>query len=159
MTIKVGIKGKASSFMDEFKSFAFKGNVVDMAIGVIIGAAFGKIVTSMVNNIIMPVLSIILPSGNNYADWKISVNRGTEIIDGVEKAKNIDIPYGLFLSEIVSFAIVALVLFIVIKKFLGFVMNLKKAEVEAATPATPPPLSTQEILLTEIRDLLKKQTP
>lgn len=158
MEIKVGIKGKASSFMDEFKSFAFKGNVVDMAIGVIIGAAFGKIVTSMVNYIIMPVISIVLPTGNNYADWKISVNRGTEIIDGVEKAKIIDIPYGLFLSEIVSFVIVALVLFIMIKKFLDFVMNLKKAEVKAATPATLTPLSAQEILLTEIRDLLKKQS-
>lgn len=155
--MNVNIKGKASSFMDEFKSFAFKGNVVDMAIGVIIGAAFGKIVTSMVNNIIMPVISLLLPSGNNYADWKFSINRGTEIIDGVEKAKVIDIPYGLFLSEIVSFVIVALVLFIVIKKFLGFVMNIKKAEVEATTPATPPPPSTQEVLLTEIRDLLKKQ--
>ncbi|MFA6341281.1 MAG: large-conductance mechanosensitive channel protein MscL [Fibrobacteraceae bacterium] len=155
--MNVNIKGKASSFMDEFKSFAFKGNVVDMAIGVIIGAAFGKIVTSMVNNIIMPVISLLLPSGNNYADWKFSINRGTEIIDGVEKAKVIDIPYGLFLSEIVSFVIVALVLFIVIKKFLGFVMNIKKAEVEATTPATPPPPSAQEVLLTEIRDLLKKQ--
>ncbi|OIP51212.1 MAG: hypothetical protein AUK31_04535 [Fibrobacteres bacterium CG2_30_45_31] len=155
--MNVNIKGKASSFMDEFKSFAFKGNVVDMAIGVIIGAAFGKIVTSMVNNIIMPVISLLLPSGNNYADWKFSINRGTEIINGVEKAKVIDIPYGLFLSEIVSFVIVALVLFIVIKKFLGFVMNIKKAEVEATTPATPPPPSAQEVLLTEIRDLLKKQ--
>lgn len=155
--MNVNIKGKASSFMDEFKSFAFKGNVVDMAIGVIIGAAFGKIVTSMVNNIIMPVISLLLPSGNNYADWKFSINRGTEIIDGVEKAKVIDIPYGLFLSEIVSFVIVALVLFIVIKKFLGFVMNIKKAEVESTTPATPPPPSAQEVLLTEIRDLLKKQ--
>jgi large conductance mechanosensitive channel len=155
--MNVNIKGKASSFMDEFKSFAFKGNVVDMAIGVIIGAAFGKIVTSMVNNIIMPVISLLLPSGNNYADWKFSINRGTEIIDGVEKAKVIDIPYGLFLSEIVSFVIVALVLFIVIKKFLGFVMNIKKAEVEATTPAAPPPPPAQEVLLTEIRDLLKKQ--
>ena len=155
--MNVYIKGKASSFMDEFKSFAFRGNVVDMAIGVIIGAAFGKIVTSMVNNIIMPVISLLLPSGKNYADWKFSINRGTEIIDGVEKAKVIDIPYGLFLSEIVSFVIVALILFIVIKKFLGFVMNIKKAEIEASTPATPPPPPAQEVLLTEIRDLLKKQ--
>lgn len=157
MDLKVNIKGKANSFMDEFKSFAFKGNVVDMAIGVIIGGAFGKIVNSMVNHIIMPLVSLVLPSGNNYADWKISINRGTEIVDGIEKAKIIDIPYGLFLSEIVSFLIVTLVLFIVIKKFLGFVMNLKKAEAEAQTSATPPAPPAQEILLTEIRDLLKNR--
>lgn len=126
MDIKGQFKGKASSFMDEFKSFAFKGNIVDMAVGVIIGGAFGKIVTSMVNHIIMPVVSLIMPSGTNYADWKLVVNRGTEIVDGVEKAKVIEIPYGLFLSEILSFLIIAIVLFFVIKKFLGFMMNMKK---------------------------------
>jgi large conductance mechanosensitive channel len=128
-----------------------------MAVGVIIGGAFGKIVTSMVNHIIMPFVSLIMPSGTNYADWKLVVNRGTEIVDGVEKAKMIEIPYGLFLSEIVSFLIIAIVLFFVIKKFLGFMMNMKKKDEPAPAPAEPPPPPVEQVLLTEIRDLLKEK--
>ncbi|HQB64924.1 MAG TPA: large conductance mechanosensitive channel protein MscL [Fibrobacteraceae bacterium] len=157
MDIKGQFKGKASSLMDEFKSFAFKGNIVDMAVGVIIGGAFGKIVTSMVNHIITPFVSLIMPSGTNCADWKLVVNRGTEIVDGVEKAKMIEIPYGLFLSEIVSFLIIAIVLFFVIKKFLGFMMNMKKKDEPAPAPAEPPPPPVEQVLLTEIRDLLKEK--
>lgn len=153
------IKGqfKASGLMDEFKSFAFKGNIVDMAVGVIIGGAFGKIVTSMVNHIIMPVVSLVMPNGTNYADWKLVVNRGTEIVDGVEKAKVIEIPYGLFLSEILSFLIIAIVLFFVIKKFLGFMMTMKKKDEPAPAPAEPPPPPAEQVLLAEIRDLLKEK--
>lgn len=155
---KINLKGKTTSLMEEFKSFAFKGNVVDMAIGIIIGAAFGKIVTSMVNDIIMPLISIAIPNGSNYAEWKWTVTRGTEIVNGVETARVIDIPYGLFLSDVVSFLIVAMVLFFVIKKFLGFIVNQKKKTSEApATPASPPAPSSEEKLLTEIRDLLKQQ--
>lgn len=152
----MGIKGRTKGLMDEFKAFAFKGNIVDMAVGVIIGGAFGKIVASMVNHIIMPAVSLIMPNGTNYADWKLLVNRGTEIVDGVEKAKVIEIPYGLFLSEILTFLIVAMVLFFVIKKFLGFMMTMKKTEEPAPAPAEPPP-PPEQVLLTEIRDLLKKQ--
>lgn len=156
---KINLKGKTTSLMEEFKSFAFKGNVVDMAIGIIIGAAFGKIVTSMVNDIIMPLVSIAIPNGSNYAEWKWTVTRGTEIVNGVETARVIDIPYGLFLSDVVSFLIVAMVLFFVIKKFLGFIVNQKKKTSEVpAAPATPPAPSSEEKLLTEIRDLLKQQT-
>lgn len=153
----MSIKGKASSLMEEFKSFAFKGNIVDMAVGVIIGGAFGKIVSSMVNNIIMPLVSLLMPSGTDYANWKFVVNRGVEIVDGVEKAKVIEIPYGLFLSEIVSFLIIAIVLFFVIKKFLGFMMNMKKEEQAPPAPVAPPPPSPEQLLLTEIRDLLKEK--
>ena len=128
-----------------------------MAVGVFIGGACGKIVTSMVNHIIMPVVSLVMPNGTNYADWKLVVNRGTEIVDGVEKAKVIEIPYGLFLSEILSFLIVAIVLFFVIKKFLGFMMNMKKKDEPAPAPAEPPPPPAEQVLLAEIRDLLKEK--
>lgn len=153
----MGIKGRTKGLMDEFKAFAFKGNIVDMAVGVIIGGAFGKIVASLVSNIIMPVVSLVMPNGTNYADWKLVVNRGTEIVEGVEKAKVIEIPYGLFLSEILTFCIVAIVLFFVIKKFLGFMMAMKKAEEQVPAPAEPPPPPPEQVLLTEIRDLLKQQ--
>jgi large conductance mechanosensitive channel len=129
---------KAFSLLDEFKQFAFKGNVIDLAVGVIIGAAFGRIIDSLVKNIIMPLVSLVLPGEQGYQNWKVVVG---------EK----EVPYGLFISEVVNFLILALVLFLFIVKFLGWVMRTKKAE--AAAP--PPPTKEQE-LLTEIRDLLKQ---
>ncbi|MFM9194149.1 MAG: large conductance mechanosensitive channel protein MscL [Planctomycetia bacterium] len=131
----------AMSLFEEFKNFAFKGNVIDLAVGVIIGGAFGKIVSSMVDNVIMPVVGVILPGNNGYENWAISIGEKT-------------IPYGKFLGDIVSFLILALALFIFIVKFLGWVMKSKAAE--AAEAAPPPPTKDQE-LLTEIRDLLKQQ--
>ncbi len=128
---------KVSAMLDEFKNFALKGNVVDLAIGVIIGAAFGKIIDSLVKHIIMPAISIFIPGEQGYLSWKW-------VVDGKE------ILYGLFLGEIVNFLIIALALYIFIVKFLGFIMKSK--EEEAAAP--PPPTKDQE-LLTEIRDLLK----
>jgi large conductance mechanosensitive channel len=130
---------KAFSVLDEFKAFAFKGNVIDLAVGVIIGAAFGKIIDSLVKHIIMPMISILMPAEQSYLGWKWVIN-GKEV------------PYGLFLGEIVNFLIVALALFVFIVKFLGWIMRSKKQE--AATP--PPPTKDQE-LLTEIRDLLKQR--
>ena len=128
---------KVSAMLDEFKNFALKGNVVDLAIGVIIGAAFGKIIDSLVKHIIMPAISIFIPGEQGYLGWKW-------VVDGKE------ILYGLFLGEIVNFLIIALALYIFIVKFLGFIMKSK--EEEAAAP--PPPTKDQE-LLSEIRDLLK----
>lgn len=130
---------KAFSLLDEFKAFALKGNVIDLAVGVIIGAAFGKIVDSLVKQIIMPLVGIILPGKQGYLDWKWVIN-GKEI------------PYGLFLGEVVNFLIVALALFLFIVKFLGWLMHTKKNEV-AATP----PLTKDQELLAEIRDLLKQR--
>jgi large conductance mechanosensitive channel len=130
---------KAFSLFDEFKDFAFKGNVIDLAVGVIIGAAFGKIIDSLVKHIIMPLVSVLLPGKQGYLDWKWVV-RGKEI------------PYGLFLGEVVNFLIVALVLFVFIVKFLGWVMRAKKEE----EVAPPPPTKDQE-LLAEIRDLLREE--
>lgn len=126
---------KVSGILDEFKNFALKGNVVDLAIGVIIGAAFGKIIDSLVKHIIMPLISLIVPGEQGYLGWKW-------VVDGK------DIPYGLFIGEIVNFLIIAIALYIFIVKFLGMIMK-KKAE-------EPPAPTTDQVLLTEIRDLLKK---
>ena len=132
---------KAFSLFEEFKAFAFKGNVIDLAVGVIIGAAFGKIVDSLVKHIIMPLVSLVMPGEQGYLGWKLAY-------DGKE------IPYGLFLGEIVNFLIVALALFIFIVKFLGWIMKSKQEE--TAAPAPPPPPTRDQELLAEIRDLLKK---
>jgi large conductance mechanosensitive channel len=128
---------KALTLLDEFKTFAFKGNVIDLAVGVIIGAAFGKIVDSLVKNIIMPSIALLTPGDKSYVQWKLVVG---------EK----EIPYGLFLGEVVNFLIVALVLFFFIVKFLGWVLRNRLAQ-------KAPPLSKDQQLLTEIRDLLKQQ--
>jgi large conductance mechanosensitive channel len=129
-------KQKTSALFEEFKNFAFKGNVIDLAVGVIIGAAFSKIVDSLVKHIIMPVVSLLLPGEQGYLGWKLAVG-----------AK--EVPYGLFIGEIVNFVIVAFALYLFIVKFLGALLKAKKAE------ATAPPAPTQqEQLLAEIRDLL-----
>ena len=133
----------AFTLFDEFKKFAFKGNVIDLAVGVIIGAAFGKIVSSLVEKILMPLVSVLMPGDQSYTQWKWVLN-GKEIL------------YGAFLGEVVNFLIVALVLFVFIVKFLGWVMKAKEKE---AAAAPPPPPSKEEVLLTEIRDLLKQRTP
>lgn len=130
---------KVSEMLNEFKNFALKGNVVDLAIGVIIGGAFGKIVDSLVKHIIMPFISIIIPGKQSYLTWKWVIH-GTEI------------PYGLFIGEIVNFLIIALALYIFIVKFLGIILRSKKEE---AVTVTAPSLTKDQELLSEIRDLLK----
>src|SRR5690242_13598648 len=127
---------RALSLLEEFKNFALKGNVIDLAVGVIIGAAFGKIVDSLVKHILMPIVSLLVPGDQGYLGWKIAVG-----------AK--EVPYGLFIGELVNFVIVAFALYLFIVKFLGFVMKAKDA--------APPAPSRQETLLAEIRDLLKAQ--
>lgn len=131
---------KALSLFEEFKNFALKGNVIDLAVGVIIGAAFGKIVESLVKHIIMPFVSLLMPGEQSYLGWKLAVG-----------AK--EVPYGLFIGEMVNFLIVAFALYLFIVKFLGWVMRSKKQEAAAAPPAP----SKEEQLLAEIRDLLKTQ--
>jgi large conductance mechanosensitive channel len=129
------------SLMDEFKQFALKGNVIDLAVGVIIGAAFGKIVDSLVKNIIMPLVGAIIPGNQDYVKWTFDLN-GTEV------------KYGLFLGEIINFVIVALALFIFIVKFLGFIMRNKKEEA-----VVPPPPTKEQVLLMEIRDAIRAKQP
>jgi large conductance mechanosensitive channel len=132
--------------VDEFKAFAMKGNVVDMAVGIIIGAAFGKIVSSIVSDIIMPPLGLII-GGVNFTDLKVVMKAATLLKPAVTWN------YGNFLQVCFDFLIVAFAVFMVIKA-----MNAaKKKELTAtAAPPAPPALSKQETLLTEIRDLLKK---
>lgn len=128
---------------DEFKAFVMRGNVVDMAVGVIIGAAFGKIVTSLVNDIFMPIIGMIL--GNvNFSSLEIKLG---EPVEGVEQAA---IRYGAFIQEIVNFLIIALCIFMVIK----VINKLQKKKEEA--PAAAPEPTKEEVLLTEIRDALNK---
>lgn len=129
---------RASSLSEEFKNFAFKGNVIDLAMAVVIGAAFGKIIESLVKHMIMPLVSVVLPVEHGYLSWKWVV-RGKEI------------PFGLFLGEVVNFLLVSLVLFFFTVKFLGWLLRAKKEE-----EAVPPPLTKDQELLIEIRDLLKK---
>lgn len=135
----MGTKKKVSAMVEEFKNFAFKGNVVDLAIGVIIGAAFGKIVDSLVKHIIMPLVSVFMPGEQGYLGWKWVVNSK-------------EVPYGLFIGEIVNFLIVAIALYIFIVKFIGMIMKNKQ---EAA--AAPAPLTKDQELLTEIRELLRSK--
>ncbi|MCC6423503.1 MAG: large conductance mechanosensitive channel protein MscL [Phycisphaerales bacterium] len=130
--------------MEEFRNFALKGNVIDLAIGVIIGAAFGKIVSSLVKDIIMPLISVVMPGEQSYLQWHFTL-RGK------------DVPYGLFIGEVVNFLIVAFALFIFVVKFLGWIMKMKNKEAAAPEPAAPPPPTREELLLTDIRDLLKSR--
>lgn len=134
------------SMIKEFKEFAMRGNVMDLAIGVVIGAAFGKIVTALVDKIIMPIIGF-LTSGQNFADLALKLGEKTNPDGTVVPA--VAIGYGAFIQSIIDFVIVAFVIFLVVK-----VMNrLKRAE--AAAPAAPAEPSNEEKLLTEIRDLLK----
>ncbi len=141
--------------LKEFKEFALKGNVVDLAIGVIIGGAFGKIVDSMVGDVIMPIIGAItggLDFSNKFVLLK-SLLGGTDAPATYAKAKELGatLGYGQFLTVTLNFLIIAFVLFLVVKG-----MNRLKKQ-EAAAPAPAPEPSKSEVLLEEIRDLLKKQ--
>lgn len=132
------------SMLQEFKQFAMKGNVVDMAVGIIIGAAFGKIVSSMVGDVIMPPIGLLL-GGVDFSSLAITIKQAAPGSPAVV------IGYGNFIQTVVDFTIVAFAIFIAIKA-----MNtLKKKEEEA--PKAPPAPSAEETLLTEIRDLLKER--
>ena len=144
---------KDTGFFAEFKKFIARGNVMDMAVGVIIGGAFGKISTSLVNDIIMPAVSMLV-GGINFSDWKIVLKQAVLDADGVtELAPAVAINYGTFLSTILDFVIIAFAVFCMIK-FLNNLHRKKEEEAPAAPPAPPEP-SAEEKLLTEIRDLLK----
>jgi large conductance mechanosensitive channel len=130
------------AMLKEFREFALKGNVVDLAIGVIIGAAFGKIVSGLVDLIIMPVIGL-LTGGVDFADMKYVLKPG-DVAAGVPE---VAVQYGAFINTIVQFAIIAWVLFLIVKA----INTLKKKE--EAAPAAP---ARQEVLLEEIRDLLKR---
>ena len=131
------------SMMKEFREFAMRGNVVDMAVGIIIGAAFGKIVSSLVNDVIMPPIGLLI-GGVDFSNLMLTLKAASGDIPAVT------LNYGLFINTLIDFVIIAFAIFLVIKG-----MNrLKKKEEEV--PQAPPVPPKQEVLLTEIRDLLKK---
>ena len=150
-------KKKAKGFIAEFKEFISRGNVMDMAVGVIIATAFGKITTSLVNDVVMPAIGYFL-GGTDLTQLNIVLQ--PEVLDEAGEVVTAAVTIGTFLSTIIDFILVALVVFIVIK-----VMNsvktkmeaLRKKEEEAAAEAAPPEPSAEEKLLMEIRDLLKEQ--
>ena len=179
--------------LQEFKAFALKGNVMDMAVGVIIGGAFGKIVTSLVNDIIMPGVGILV-GGTDFKDLKLTLKEGVEAVDAqeaviatetifndagevvynvgdvitpaveaVEAVEPVYLTYGAFVQNIVDFLIIAISVFVMIKIFNKLTsIRLKKEKEEAAAAAEPAPApepepTKEELLLTEIRDILKNK--
>ena len=139
-------------FLKEFKAFALKGNVMDMAVGVIIGGAFGKIVTSLVNDIIMPPIGLLI-GGVDFTNLKLVIKKAV-IEGGAEVAPAVTWNYGAFIQQVVDFTILAFCVFMMVK-----IMNrlMSKKEEKPATPPAPPAPSKEEILLTEIRDILKEK--
>lgn len=142
-------KGWTMSLASEFKAFVMRGNVVDMAVGIIIGGAFGKIVASLVNDVVMPPIGMLL-GGVDFSQMAIVLKK--ETVDAAGNAiPAVTLEYGLFINAIVNFLIVAAAIFAVIR-----LMNSLKRKEEAA-PAAPPAPSAEEKLLTEIRDILQGQ--
>lgn len=136
--------------IDEFKSFAMRGNVVDMAVGIIIGGAFGKIVSSLVNDVIMPPLGVIL-GGMNFKDLKLVMKDAVVDPAGTIVTPAASLNYGQFIQSTVDFLIVALAIFVMIKA-----MNTLEKK-EEAKPTPPPAPTKEELLLSEIRDILKNK--
>lgn len=141
-----------STFLQDFKAFAMKGNVIDMAVGVIIGGAFGKIVSSVVADVIMPPLGLLV-GGVNFTDLKW-VMKPAEMVDGKEIAA-VTLNYGNFLQATFDFLIIAFSIFLFIRLLTK--LTTKKEAAAPATPPVPPAPTKEEVLLTEIRDLLKEQ--
>ena len=144
-------------FMEEFKAFAMRGNVIDMAVGVVIGGAFGKITTSLVNDIIMPLVSI-LTGGVDFSAWKWvlkeAVMEGSEVV-----APESELMLGNFINAILNFLIMAFVVFCIVKAINNMHDKLSKPEPAAEPePEKEPEPTKEELLLAEIRDLLKEQS-
>ena len=139
---------------NEFKEFAFKGNVIDMAVGVVIGGAFGKIVSSLVANVIMPPIGLLV-GGVNFTDLKWVMNAAEIGSDGKEIAPAVSLDYGQFLQATFDFLIIAFSIFLFIRLITK--LTTKKNEEAPAAPPAPPAPTKEEVLLTEIRDLLKEK--
>jgi len=142
--------------LKEFKSFAMKGNVLDLAVAVIIGGAFGKIITSFVNDVLMPPIGLLLGNAD-FSYLKIILRTGKEVVMNGDQVvtpavAEVAIRYGAFVNTVLDFLIVAFSIFMVIKAF----NSMKKKEAAAPPPAPPAP-SKEEVLLTEIRDILKEK--
>ena len=146
-----------SKFLKEFRDFAVKGNMIDMAVGIIIGGAFGKIVTSLVSDIIMPPIGLLV-GGVNFTDWNVVLKEAV-MENGEVITPALTLNYGNFIQVLFDFLIIALSIFFVIRGInkMKDLTSKKKAEEEAAAPAPEPEPTKEEILLTEIRDLLKNK--
>lgn len=152
-------KMKKPSWWDEFKAFAIKGNAMNMAVGVIIGAAFQSIIKSLTDDVIMPIVSIFL-GGIDFSQMKLTLPRlfGEAKLDAEGHEILNTLNYGNFISAIINFLILALVVFFLVKGLNKLSEAAKKKEAEApAAPAAPPAPSNEEVLLGEIRDLLKEK--
>ncbi|MDD2297069.1 MAG: large-conductance mechanosensitive channel protein MscL [Sphaerochaetaceae bacterium] len=139
---------KKSSFIAEFKKFISRGNVMDLAVGIIIGTAFTAIVKSLVNDIIMPIVGLVL-GGVNFTHLQATLRKAVG-----EKAP-LTLTYGMFIQEVINFFIIAFVVFIIVRSFNKF--REKKEKVEVPAPKAKPVVPADIVLLTEIRDLLKKK--
>lgn len=140
------MKGKKSSFWQDFKAFAMRGNVVDMAVGVVVGGAFSKIVSSLVNDLIMPTFSVLIGSQSVASlAWTFPAN--------IEGGEPIVIGYGAFIQNIIDFLLIALCVFCAVR----LIGRFKRTKEEPSAPPAPPEPSKEEVLLGEIRDLLKEQ--
>lgn len=142
--------------LKEFKEFAVKGNMLDMAVGIIVGAAFGTVVTSLVNDVLMPPIGMLM-GGVDFTDLFITLQQGAvagpyPTLEAAQEAGAVTINYGMFVNSIVSFLIVAFAVFMVVRNF----NKLKRQEEEA--PKAPSVPSKEEVLLTEIRDALRAQS-
>ncbi len=133
------------SVVEEFKEFAVKGNVVDMAVGIVIGGAFGKIVSSFVGDVLMPPLGVLM-GGVDFTAFRITLK------EGVDKVPPVTLNYGTFIQTLINFLIIAVAIFLFVK-----MVNRIKRKAEEAPPAPPAP-SNEEVLLGEIRDLLKRRS-
>lgn len=137
----------------EFKEFAFKGNLVDMAVGIIIGGAFGTVVKSLVDNVFMPPLGMLL-ANVDFKKLSVTLKEGAEAAGDAEAIPAVTLNYGQFITDFISFMLMAFAVFIVVKKVLA---SMKKREESPEPEPQLPILSKEEELLTEIRDLLAKQ--
>lgn len=145
-------KEKGKGFFAEFKAFAMRGNVVDMAVGVVIGGAFGKITTSVVNDIIMPLISM-LTGGIDFSDWKWVLKEAV-VENGAEVSAAVSVNFGALISTVLDFIIIAFAVFCMVKA-----LNRlhRKREAAPEEPPAPPEPSNEEKLLSEIRDLLRER--
>jgi len=142
--------------LKEFKTFAMKGNVLDLAVAVIIGGAFGKIITSFVNDVLMPPIGLLL-GNTDFSKLRIILKEGSDAVMNGDQVitpavTEVAVKYGAFVNTILDFIIVAFSIFMVIKAY-----NRMKKKEEAAPPPAPPAPSKEEVLLTEIRDILKEK--
>ena len=150
-------------FFEEFKAFAMRGNVIDLAVGVVIGGAFGKITTSIVNDIIMPVIGV-LTGGLNFSDWKIVLKQAVLDAEGAIVNPEVAITFGNTIAVVIDFIIIAFAVFCMVKaintmhtKAEALKKKEEEAVVEEPAPAAEPEPSAEEKLLAEIRDLLKEK--